>query len=114
MKAEMRAYQWSAVEGVFSELHVTIGTPFPVRLGFFAKNELAVERLRGALGALDVTVSRVEKRRWPFGRRWLVVADSKPLAIERPAVEPWLDSLEAIAKDQDAALVTWAPLVPYA
>jgi hypothetical protein len=112
MNPEMRALQWSAVERVFNELRLGMGTPLPVRVGIFARNELGVELVRGALGGIEVTVSRVEKRRSPFGRRWLVVAESKPVPIDRSAIERWLDRVEAILKEQDAVLVSWAPLVP--
>jgi hypothetical protein len=112
MNAEMRAAQWSAVERVFADLGLPLGSPFPVRVGLYARNEYTVQHVRGALAVIGVNVTSVEKRRWPFGRRRLVVAESKPLAIERSAIETWLDRVEAAVTKHDAAVISWAPLVP--
>ncbi len=80
-------------------------------IGLFARNEAGIERVREALEGIGVTVKRAVKRRWPFGRRWFVVARAEPLPIKHWAVDPWLDRVEALLAEQDAELVSWVPLV---
>jgi hypothetical protein len=112
--SEFRLFAWQAAESAFAELHIAVGTPFPVLLGIEVRKEEMIPPLRDALAKLEIQIADVIKKKWPFGRRWLVGARSQPRPILRAEIDTWLDTVEPILLDYDAELITWVPLVPAA
>ena len=112
MTPEIRSFAWQTVERVFADLHIAVGTPFPVLVGFEVKQEDVIPYLRTELGREDLEITRIVKKAWPFGRRWLVAARSKPQRIARADVERWLDGVEALLANYDAVVVTWPRPTP--
>src|SRR5260370_39600389 len=64
------------------------------------------------VGQAGLEVASAEMGWWPLGRRWSLVAKSKPLPIARAEIDRWLDTLEASLSKYDASVATWVPLVP--
>ena len=109
-----RVDAWHTAERLFAELHISIGTHFPVALGIEVEKEEMIQPLRDALARVELQTAEVIKKKWPFGHRWLLEAKSQPRAIIREDIEAWLDSIEPTLRDYDAELITWVPLVPAA
>ena len=112
MNADLRSLAWKSVEQVLAELHLPVGTPFPVAVMVKVRAEDTVAHVRTELGRAGLEVANVEKGWWPFGRRWSVAAKSKPLPIARPDMDRWLDALEASLGKHDAVVASWVPLIP--
>ena len=114
MTPDLRSMAWQTVERVFADLHIAVGSPFPVLLGIEVRKEEMVPPLRATLHKADLETTEAVKKKWPFGRRWFVGAKSQPRPIVRADIERWLDTLEPVLADYDAVLVTWVPQVPAA
>jgi hypothetical protein len=112
MDADLRSLAWNAVERVFAELHLVVGTSFPVAIMVKVRAEEAVANVRSELARAGLEVANVEKRWWPFGRRWSIAAKSKPVPIARIDIDRWLNSLEANLARHDAVVTNWVPLIP--
>ena len=111
MDSEIRSLAWKSVEHVFSDLHIAVGTPFPVAIMVEVKNEDAIPDVRSELAAAALEIASIDKKGW-LSRRWQIAAKSKPQPIDRVEVERWLDGLESRLRNHDAKVLTWAPLVP--
>ncbi len=114
MDASFREMTWQSVDRIFADLHLTPGTPFPVAIMFRVRGEESLSAVRAELERAGLEVASVEKRRWPFGRRWEVFAKSSPQPIARTELEHWLDGLEATVSKYDAVVAGWVPVLPAA
>jgi hypothetical protein len=113
MNSDLRSLAWQTVENVFADLHIAIGTPFPIAVMVEVKKEGAISNVRSELAAAGLEIAGIDGKGWLF-RRWQIAAKSKPQPIARAAVEHWLDSLESRLRGYDAKVLTWVPLVPNA
>jgi len=113
MNAEERARMWQIVEGAFADDHVALGRPFPIALMIAVRREEAIPQIRTELARAGLDVASVDKKWWPFGRRWeLAVKSQEPVPIDRAHVESFLNTLEAVLVKYDAGVLTWVPLRP--
>ena len=113
MDAETRSSMWRIVEGAFADDKVPLGTPFPIAMMVAVKNEAAIPQVRGELARAGFEVASVDKKWWPFGRRWeLAVKSQAPRPIDPAQIDPLLDRLDAALMPYDATVLTWVPLRP--
>ena len=113
MNAEERARTWQIVEGSFADDSVALGTPFPIAMMVAVRREEAIPQVRAELARAGLDVASVDKKWWPFGRRWEVAVKSQdPRPIDRAHIDSFLDRLEAVLAKHDAGVLTWVPLRP--
>jgi hypothetical protein len=112
MGPDLRQLAWNAVERVFTDRRLEVGSQFPIAIMVAVREEHAIANVRGELTRAGLEVASVDKKRWPFGRRWEIAAKSRPLPIARAEVDSWLDNLEAKLAMYDADVLTWVPLLP--
>jgi hypothetical protein len=103
---------WGSVESVMAKIGISPGTPLPVAIMVEVRNEDAVPEVRSELTRAGLEVASVDKKRWPFGRRWQVAAKGGPLPMTRTEIDRWLDSLEATLAKYDASVAGWVPFMP--
>ena len=111
MDAAYREMAWQSVDRVFADLRLAPGTPFPVAIMVRVRKEEALPAVRAELERAGLEVASVDKRGWPFGRRWEMAAKSSPQPIARTELERWLDVLESTVSRYDATVAGWVPLV---
>ena len=113
MDRQSRDLNWNAVERAFSENAMPLGTPCPIAVMLEVRNEDGVAATRSALQRDGFEVASVEKKWWPFGRRWRVAAQMPtPQPITRAEIDHWLDRLENRLEPYDADVATWVPIRP--
>jgi hypothetical protein len=106
----MRALAWSAVEQVLATLPGSPDPLLPVACIVEVRHERHLDQVRTELTRLGLVVSEPDKARWPFGRRWSLVAQSGPIPITRAGMDSWLDRIDASLSPYDAVVAGWMPL----
>ena len=113
MDREYRDQNWRAVERAFSLNGMAPGTPCPIVVMVKVRTEDGAAAVSSALQRDGFQVASIEKRWWPFGRRWEVTANMPtPQPIVRAEIDHWLDRLETRVKPHDATVYTWVPIRP--
>ncbi len=113
MDRQTRDLQWSAVERAFAANRMPIGTPCPIAVMVEVKTEEGTALVRALLERAGFELATVEKKWWPFGRRWRVAAKlPAPKPVTRADIDAWLDSLDNQLGLYDAAVASWIPIKP--
>jgi hypothetical protein len=113
MDRQSRDLNWSAVERAFTDNRMPIGTPCPIAVMVEVKTEDGTSLVGALLNHDGFQVASVEKKWWPFGRRWRIAAKlPTPQPITRPEIDRWLDRLDNQLKAYDAAVASWIPIKP--
>ena len=113
MDAETRSYIWQTVERVFADQKLPLGTAFPIAMMVAVRREDLVPEVRSELARAGLEVASVDKRWWPFGRRWHLAAKSHHAKrIDHATLDPWLENLESVLTKHDATVLTWVPTIP--
>ena len=112
MNAEMRAFAWQGVERALAQLQLAPGVSCAIAIMVEARIEESLPTIRSELSGAGIEVAAVEKKWWPFGRRWRIAAKAPARQITRSEVDSWLDGLERTLTRYDATVVGWVPLLP--
>jgi len=113
MDRQSRDLNWDAVERAFSANAMPLGTPCPIAVMLEVRTEDGVAAVRSALQRDGFEAASVEKKWWPFGRRWRVAARMPtPQPIAQAEINRWLDRLENRIRPFDADVGTWIPIRP--
>ena len=79
----------------------------PVAFVVDARIQEAAQHLATQLADGKFDISR---KRWPFGRRWRLMAKSQPIPLARPSVDEWFEGVLQLLHRYDAEFVHWVPL----
>jgi hypothetical protein len=81
----------------------------PIALVIDARTEEEAQHIATAIAGGRFDISR---KWWPFGRRWRVMAATRPLLLARASVDEWFDGVLHLLQCHDADFVNWVPLEP--
>ena len=104
---KLNDYLWRAYEKV-----IPPNTSAPLAFIVRSKTEETAMQVAAALKRQECQVVEISKRRWPFGRRWQVVARSAPVPLDRTTIQGWSQQLTQSVQDTDAVFTHWVPLLP--
>ena len=79
----------------------------PVAFAVHARTEEAAQRIAAELAEGQFAISR---KWWPFGRRWRLMAKTRPMPLARASVDDWFEGLVRLLQRYDADLAHWVPL----
>jgi hypothetical protein len=81
----------------------------PVAFVIDARTQEGAQQIAAELADAKFDISR---KWWPFGRRWRLMAASRPIPLARASVDAWFEGLLRLLHRDDAEFVHWVPLGP--
>src|SRR5262245_20868254 len=53
---------------------------------------------------------QISRKWWPFGRRWQLVAKSRPMPLARESVDAWFERVLQVLTRYDGEFADWVPV----